>query len=205
MITPKVVVFDLGKVLLDFDYGIAVRRIQKLCRLSLDELQSLINQSHLLLQYETNLLSTEQFFAQVQAASGFSGDLHHFRGLFCDIFTPIEPMVRLHGRLRQSTVPLYLFSNTNDLAIEHIRARFPFYSQFDGHILSYEHDCMKPDPRLYEVVEKTAGHRGPDLLYIDDRPENITEGQRRGWQTILHHDPDTTAAAIAAMIPGIER
>jgi len=27
MITPKAVVFDLGKVLVDFDYGIAARRI----------------------------------------------------------------------------------------------------------------------------------------------------------------------------------
>jgi FMN phosphatase YigB (HAD superfamily) len=197
MITPKAIVFDLGKVLLDFDYGIAVKRIQTRCRLSLAELQHLIDQSPLLLRYETNLLSTAEFFAEVQAVAGFSGDLDEFRGLFCDIFTAIEPMVRLHSKLRGLGVPCYLFSNTNDLAIEHIRARFPLYSDFDGHILSFEHNALKPDPRLYEVVERTAGKAGPELLYIDDRLENVIEGRKRGWQTILHHDPGATSAAIA--------
>jgi FMN phosphatase YigB (HAD superfamily) len=203
MMTPKAVVFDLGKVLLDFDYGIAVARIQTRCKLSLSELQELIDQSPLLLRYEANQLSTAAFFAEVQAASGFRGDLEDFSGLFCDIFTAIEPMTRLHRDLRGRGVKMCLFSNTNDLAIQHIRARFPFFSEFDWHVLSYEHNAMKPDPRLYEVVELTTGKAGPDLLYIDDRPENIVEGRKRGWQTILHQEPETTIAAVrkAGLLP----
>jgi HAD superfamily hydrolase (TIGR01509 family) len=203
MTTPAAIVFDLGKVLLDFDYGIAVGRIQKRCRLSLAELQSLINQSPLLWRYETNLLTTEEFFGAIQAASGFRGDLEEFRGLFCDIFTPIDPMVRLHAAVRAQRVPTYLFSNTNELAIQHISARFPFYHEFDGHVLSFEHNAMKPDPRLYEVVERMVGKRGELLLYIDDRPENVLEAQKRGWRTILHLDPDRTTAAVreAGLLP----
>lgn len=196
MTIPKAVVFDLGKVLLDFDYGIAVARIQRCSRLSLAELQTLINQSPLLLRYESNSLSTAQFFAEVQSASGFRGTLHEFREMFADIFKPIDPMVALHGRLRASGVRTYIFSNTNEIAVEHIRARFPFFNEFDGYILSYEHSAMKPDPALYAVVERISGRSGADLLYIDDRPENIETGLERGWQTILHEDPARTEAAI---------
>jgi HAD superfamily hydrolase (TIGR01509 family) len=196
MMIPKAVIFDLGKVLLDFDYGIAVAKIQKSCKLSLADLQQLINQSPLLHRYETNLLSTAQFFAEIQCASGFGGSLDQFREMVADIFTAINPMVDLHRRLRARQVPTYVFSNTNDLAVQHVRARFPFFADFDGYILSYEHNLMKPDPRIYAVVERTAGRQGAELLYIDDRLENIVAAQERGWQTILHEDPLRTAKAV---------
>jgi len=196
MTTPRAVVFDLGKVLLDFNYGIAVRRIQKQCSLSLEQLHALINQSPLLYRYETNLLTTAQFFAEVKAASGYSGDLPQFRQFFADIFSPIEPMIELHRQLRSSGVPTFIFSNTNELAVDHIRARFPFFSQFDGYVLSFEHGVMKPDPRIYEAVEAMIGKHGPDLLYIDDRPENIAAGKERGWQALLHPEPCRTRNAV---------
>lgn len=198
MTIPKTVVFDLGKVLLDFDYGIAVRRIQEKCHLSLAELQKLIDQSPLLLQYESNALSTEQFYHAVQTASGFQGSIEDFKGMFAGIFTAIEPMVDLHFRLRAGGVPTYIFSNTNEIAVAHIRERFPFFRHFDGYILSYEHGVMKPDAKLYAVVERITRHRGADLLYIDDRPENVAAGRERGWQTILHETPFRTHAAVAA-------
>jgi FMN phosphatase YigB (HAD superfamily) len=196
MTIPKAVVFDLGKVLVDFDYAITVGRIQKRCRLSLPELQALINQSPLLLRYEENQINTAQFFAEIQAASGYGGDLEEFRGTFGDIFTPIEPMVDLHRELRARGVPTYILSNTNELAIEHIRANFPFFKGFDGYIFSYEHSAMKPAPRLYEVTEQASGRHGQELLYIDDRPENVDTGRARGWQTILHQRPEITRAAV---------
>jgi HAD superfamily hydrolase (TIGR01509 family) len=89
-------------------------------------------------------------------------------------------------------------SNTNELAIEHIRRRFPFFKNFDGYVLSYEHNAMKPGPRLYEVVEQTSGRHGPDLLYVDDRLENIEAGRVRGWQTILHKTAELTRSAVRA-------
>jgi FMN phosphatase YigB (HAD superfamily) len=93
-------------------------------------------------------------------------------------------------------MPTYVFSNTNELAILHVSRCFPFYNTFDGHILSYEHKSMKPDARLYEVVERMSGHRGSSLLYLDDRPENIAAGAGRGWQVILHETPEKSCAAF---------
>ncbi len=116
--------------------------------------------------------------------------------MFGDIFSPIDPMVRLHAELRAQRVPTYIFSNTNHLAVRHIRRRYPFFEKFDGYILSCENGAMKPDAKLYEIVERYAGKKGHDLLYIDDRPENIATGARRGWQTILHESPKKTIEAV---------
>jgi len=192
----KTVVFDLGKVLVDFDYGIAARKIAARCRISNAEFRLFVNQSPLLLQYETGLLSTPEFYSQVCAQTGFLGDLDEFGVYFADIFVAIEPMVGLHTQLRQHGFPTYIFSNTNELAVRHIRKSFPFLDQFDGLILSYEHGAMKPDPRLYEVLERESGFRGSQILYLDDRPENVEAGAARGWQVILHETPEKSRAAI---------
>ena len=196
MARPDIVVFDLGKVLLDFDYGIVAGKIAAQGRMLAKEVLGIIGQTPLLFRYETGLLTKAQFFAEVRAATGFCGDLEEFSELFGDIFFPIEPMIELHAELQGSGIPTYIFSNTNELATEHIRKRFPFFNTFNGYILSYEHGAMKPDARLYEVVERESGRRQGEILYLDDRPENIAAGAARGWQVILQETPQKTRTAI---------
>ena len=193
---PSVIVFDLGKVLVDFDYGIAARRFAARTTTTLPEIAKYISQSPLLLQYEKGLVTTQQFYDEICRVTGFRGDLAEFSKCFADIFVPIEPMVQLQAALRQRGLRVYLFSNTNELAVEHIRRSFPFYANFDGYILSYEHGVMKPDARLYEVVERECGHRGAEILYLDDLPANVAAGATRGWQTIVQESPEKSRAAI---------
>ncbi len=198
-------VFDLGKVLLDFDYSIAGRRIAALSRLPAAEVQQFIDHSPLLFRFETGQINQEQFFAEVQTTTGFRGTLEEFCRFFADIFTPIEPMVNLHAELQaRGGVPTYIFSNTNELAVGHIRSRFPFFSRFDDCILSYQHGALKPDARLYEVVEQCAGVSGPEILYFDDRPENVAAGAARAWRAILHEAPEKSRAVVvsAGLLPG---
>jgi HAD superfamily hydrolase (TIGR01509 family) len=143
-------------------------------------------------------MTQEHFFAEVQSATGFDGTRGEFTRFFADIFSPIEPMLKLHAALRQRGVPTYIFSNTNELAVGHIRKNFPFFSQFNGYICSYEHGAMKPDAKLYEVVEQTSRLAGPELLYLDDRPENVAAGAARGWQAVLHESSEKSQSAVAA-------
>jgi HAD superfamily hydrolase (TIGR01509 family) len=196
MTVPKAALFDLGKVLVDFDYSIAARRIAARGKLTVLEIAAYINRSPLFVEYESGRVTTQQFFDEIRRVTGFQGDLAEFSNCFADIFTAIEPMVQLQAELQQRGMAAYAFSNTNDLAVAHIRRTFPFYSKFDGCILSYEHGVMKPDAGLYEVVERQSGRRGAEILYLDDRPENVAAGAARGWHAILHESPEKSRAAI---------
>jgi len=198
MSSPKAVVFDLGRVLLDFDYRIAIGRLAEQCALSSEQLRHLLDQSPLLHRYESGQLSDEQFFAEFQSAAAFRGDLAAFAPIFGDIFTPIEPMIRLHADLRARDVPTFIFSNTNDLAVRHIRRCYPFFASFTGYVFSYQHGAMKPDPRLYEVVEQTAGCASDALFYLDDRLENVEAAHARGWQAVVHVSPETSRQVLQA-------
>ena len=192
---PAAFVFDLGKVLLDFDYAIAARRLAAQSSQSAEEIRLHLDQSPLLLRYEAGAMTTAEFTRAAMATTGYRGSPDDFGESFGGIFSEIRPMTTLHARLRERW-PTFLFSNTNELAIRHIRRTFPFYGHFTGHVLSYEHAAMKPDARIYEAVERLSGCRGPQLVYIDDRPENIEHGRERGWRSILHQSPETTRSAL---------
>jgi len=196
MKSRKIVVFDLGKVLVDFDYSIAVRKISAHSTLPPDGVFHFIGNSDITVKYELGLITRREFFEQARQAIGFGGTFEEFGEFFADIFTEIAPMIALHAELREGGVPTYIFSNTNDLAVEHIRRNFPFFKDFDGYIYSYEIGAMKPDARIYEALERLAGRRGAEIVYLDDRPENIAGGAARGWRAILHETPEKSRAVL---------
>lgn len=200
MQSSPAIVFDLGKVLLDFDYAVAVRRLLAQSTCSASELLALINQSPLLLQYECGTLTTAAFYEKVREVSGYGGSFEAFMEMFGDIFTPIPEMVQLHADLVARGYPVFIFSNTNEMAVRYIRKKFSFFSRFDGYVFSYEHASMKPEASLYEVVEKLSGRRGGELIYLDDRAENIEAGRARGWRAFLHESPAGTRAWVEAAL-----
>jgi FMN phosphatase YigB (HAD superfamily) len=189
-------IFDLGKVLVDFDYSIAARKIAARSTGAPEDLHAFLGSSPLLVQYESGQLTRQKFFEAICDAIGFQGDLAEFGGYFADIFSEIPGTIALHAELRQRGFKTYIFSNTNDLAMEHIQRDFPFFANFDGYIYSYEIGGMKPQPEIYEAMEAMTGKRGADLIYLDDRAENIAAGQARGWRAILHETPEKTRAAL---------
>jgi len=191
-----VIVFDLGKVLVDFDYSIAADKITARCTRPPENLHSFLGTSPLLIQYECGQITRQKFFEAIRDFTGFQGTVEEFGGYFAEIFFEIPPMIALHAEVRRRGFKTYIFSNTNDLAIEHVRRDFSFFADFDGYIFSYEVGALKPDAKIYEALESMTGKRGAEILYIDDRPENIAAGAARGWRTILHETPEKTRAAL---------
>jgi HAD superfamily hydrolase (TIGR01509 family) len=139
-------------------------------------------------------MTTAEFFGAVRAATGFRGTTAEFADIFADIFTPMDDMIALHAAVRATGWPVFILSNTNELAIAHIRRSYPFFAGFNGYVFSYEVGAMKPHAKIYEAAEKLCGARGGEIVFLDDKPENLTPATARGWN-IIHHQ---TAAASRA-------
>ena len=99
MSKPSIVVFDLGKVLVDFDYSIAIPRIAAHGTLSVAGIKSFFFGSHLLVDYECGRVTRREFFEQARRVTGFRGTLEEFGEFFADIFTAIPPMIELYAGL----------------------------------------------------------------------------------------------------------
>jgi putative hydrolase of the HAD superfamily len=69
---------------------------------------------------------------------------------------------------------------------EHERAaylwdRLDFRGRFDAMHYSADLGAKKSDPAFYTAVEARTGFSGPDLLLIDDTPDNVEAARAAGW------------------------
>lgn len=57
-------------------------------------------------------------------------------------------------------------------------------SQYDYVFLSYEMNCRKPSREIYEKVSEKLPFDSKDILFIDDRQDNIDMAKEFGWNTL---------------------
>ncbi|MFM2295169.1 MAG: hypothetical protein RLZZ350_1582 [Verrucomicrobiota bacterium] len=196
---PTTVIFDLGGVFVNFDYGIAARAIAAQSAVTAAQVRELIDHSPLLRRYETGSISTGEFFDEVVAATGFRRPLLEFTKHFNSIFWLVPETVALNRELRLRGVPTFALSNTNPLAYAALRAEYDFFKDFDGIVVSHLARVMKPDAGIYELTEKLCGKTGADLVFIDDRADNCAAAAARGWQVIQHTSPAATRAELVRL------
>ena len=195
----RVVAFDIGKVLLDFDYGIFVNRMAPRTNMDESALNTYLNQSPLLAKYESGQISSSEFTKIVQQETGFEGLESEFADFFEEIFTPISDVIEIHRVIAEGGMATYTFSNTNEMAVRHMSRTYDFWPRFDGHVLSYEVEALKPETKMYEFLERVAGCNGGEIAYVDDRPENVQAGRARGWKAIEHRTPKETRLALVEL------
>ncbi len=51
--------------------------------------------------------------------------------------------------------------------------------------LSYQIKMAKPSPDIYEKVQKESGVLPSEILFVDDKPENMVIPKSLGWQTVV--------------------
>ena len=105
-------IFDIGNVLLRFDFSLVTQRIAPFCATDASSIHSLL--APLKEELESGRMEGETFLQEASRIIGYTGERSLFRAAWQEIFTPIEATHRLVEQLHHSR-PLFLLSNTNDL------------------------------------------------------------------------------------------
>lgn len=170
----RAVFFDLGRVLIDFDFEPAFRRLARHCPCTPRQIENYFLESGLEVLYDGGKISTAAFCRQVRRALGHRLDHGSFRRIWNDIFTPKPAMIRLALRLKKAGYRLALVSNTNAMHYAHLLRRYPFLRRFDARVPSFRVRVRKPDPRIYRRALALCRVRPEEVFYIDDR-RDLTE------------------------------
>lgn len=112
-----------------------------------------------------------------------------------------ERMVDLINGLRRKGVRCYLATNQEAHRLAFLRQRLGFSELFDGIFSSCEIGLMKDEPAFFEHVYHVLATQFPslqpsDILFNDDRKENILAAKQVGFQTHLYHDFSTFAELV---------
>lgn len=176
----KAVIFDLGRVLIDFDFERGYRALEGLCPHAAAEIPRRLASTGLVELFETGRIEPRDFVAQMCSALDLKIDYDHFCRVWTSIFTetliPESLLAGLAARYH-----LLLLSNTNAIHFEGLRASHPLLLRhFDELILSYEVKAMKPEPEIYQAAIARAGCRPEECFYTDDIARFVTAARSLG-------------------------
>jgi FMN phosphatase YigB (HAD superfamily) len=183
----KTVIFDLGKVIVPFDFSKGYRAMSELCPYTPEEIPGRIGSTDLVLRFEKGQVEPEAFVAQLCGILGMP--IAHDR--FCEIWSSVFlPETLIPESLVQGLSERYrllLLSNTNALHFEMIRANYPLLRHFDDYVLSYEVGAMKPEARIYEEAIARAQCAPQECFFTDDIAEYVAGARRAGIDAVQFH------------------
>jgi putative hydrolase of the HAD superfamily len=174
----KAVIFDLGRVIVPFDFARGYSRIAALTGRKQTEIPELIRPTGLVDRLESGAIEPREFVRQISEVLGLKCSYEEFCEIWSSIFLPAtlipEEMLATIAASRR----LILLSNTNAIHFDMIRANYPHLRHFHALVLSHEVGAMKPSPRIYEKAVAAAGCRPEECFFTDDVAEYV-EGARR--------------------------
>ena len=151
-------------------------------------------------------ISTAEFWKRirqdVQPANGTAiGDYEEF---WTDNFTAIP---ETHALLRELSGRYHLgiMSNTEFGVYERAlrKGQIPS-SPFEIVIKSCDVGIVKPDQRIYQIAQDRTGVTPGEILFVDDRAENVEAALAQGWRAITFDPahPGQSTAEIRAILGG---
>ena len=176
--------FDIGRVLLDFDFESALAKLLPAdCPDAAARMARLLDRKD---EFETGAIPPDDYVAWALDVLGSDASPETFCKTWQRIFTPNRPMWDHVDALAAAGHRLILFSNTNGIHCPWIFHEFDGFDRFHHAVLSYEIGSVKPDPTFYRHAIATHRLDPAETLYIDDLPANIATGQQFGFHCHLY-------------------
>jgi glucose-1-phosphatase len=176
----EALLFDLGKVLINFNFETGIKALHESCSISRDQFEAVLWDKVHVRKYERGEISTREFHNYLCETATLNMTLPQFCATWSSVFLP-EPLVseELLENLKRR-YPLILVSNTNEVHVEFIRENYRIFDYFDHLIFSHEVGSLKPDSKIFEHAISAAGRPPEALFFTDDREENIVAARALG-------------------------
>jgi 2-haloacid dehalogenase len=191
MTSPAVdaVVFDLGGVLISWDPHLAIAKAvgqDQATRFLADEAFDFMGWNY---QQDAGRSWDGGEDAAVTRHPHWAGAIRGYRANFGEsLVGAIDDTVQILRELHAAGIPLYGLTNWSEELFPVARDRFDFLDLFEDIIVSGEEGVAKPDPEIFEILEKRIGHDLGGCIFIDDSPANIEAAGEAGLDTILFTD-----------------
>jgi FMN phosphatase YigB (HAD superfamily) len=195
---PKIsaAIFDIGMVLLKFDFKVSVKRMENRCKTPPAEMLETLWKSGLVKLYEIGKIDTNEFARKGAQMLGFDGADAEFMEAWTNIFTPNDPMIERVRRWKKRGMPLYLISNTCEAHIAFFKSQYDVFDLFDGEVYSCREGLAKPERLLYERALTRYNLDPQATIFIDDLLENVVGARATKIQGVHYQDESTLVTEL---------
>lgn len=185
----RLAIFDLGRVVFDFDWKRAFRVWSRYTSLP-DGIQEGDLDDRVHFAFERGEISAEEFHAHVVDQFGltlsFEGFAEGWNAIYGEEYPDVVDALRwLSGR-----VPVVAFTNTNELHRTAWEVRFAdALAHFDRVFVSSLIGLRKPERRGFEHILGCYGVEPGQALFFDDVAENVLAAHGLGIHAVRVEEP----------------
>ena len=182
------IIFDIGNVLLDFDYMKHFRHLfdeqtaQAIADVSIRNLPVWLEMDRGVLSYE------EAVDLVVRGAPHLEKEIHL---AITELYAHVESYpyaVDWVRSLKEKGYKIYILSNYGEKPFADSKERMPFLQYTDGQLISYEVKEVKPSTAIYQTLCDRFSIDPAQAVFLDDSPINIAGAKAFGLHTILFTD-----------------
>jgi putative hydrolase of the HAD superfamily len=98
-----------------------------------------------------------------------------------------QPMVEWVQHLQRAGVRTGILSNIGDAMAEGLIAKFDWIGAFDHCVWSHSLQLAKPEAAIYHCAAEGLHTNPSEILFIDDKIENIEAAEAVGMQAVQYH------------------
>lgn len=180
----SVIVFDLGKVIIPFDYKNALEKLEIVESGLGDKFFEFYTRNYETHRnFERGDITEDEFLSIMLNVLEHKIDKETFINYYTDIFTLNDEVASLLPQLKKRYT-LCLLSNTDALHHKYGWSNYDFLKYFDKLFLSYRVKAVKPEEKIYRAVELFTKRPPAEHLFIDDIPEYAQAARMLGWDAI---------------------
>ncbi len=181
----KAVLFDLGRVIIPFDFNRGYTRLEARCGIPAADIPSRLAPTGLVVRLEKGHIEPRDFVRQLSGHLNLDTSYEEFCEIWCSIFLPdtLVPEAMVRGIARNYR--LILLSNTNAIHFEMVLERYPLLRHFHSYVLSYKTGSLKPEPLIYEKAIEAAGCHPGECFFTDDIQANVDAAREQGIDAVL--------------------
>lgn len=191
----KTVVFDIGKVLIGFEWNDYMRSLFD------DETAERVTRamfgSRSWHELDRAVLSEDEIVELFHNAEPeYKNEIDEAFERVGECVERRDWVIPLIDSIKERGYQVLFLSNMSEHVIASNPGAYDFTEHMDGGIYSYEVHSIKPESRIYESLFEKYGLKPEECLFIDDTPANVYEAKKLGMKAIIYTDPEQVKAAI---------
>lgn len=192
------ILFDLGGVLVEIDQARIFTCLSSLTGRQVPEIRNKIySEPDLWQHFIRNEWDAATLVREVNRLLGCDLLEADIVGAFNqELGNAIESTASVIPKLLQQGIQVGCLSNTNSVHWKYLQTSYDFMSLFKVQFASQELGAAKPDAEIYQMVEEKLQVKGNELLFFDDRLENIEAARTRGWRAYQYLGHDSIVSAL---------
>ncbi len=196
----EAVVFDLGGVILEIDFGRVFAAWAEHAGASPEAIRARYRMDAAYEQHERGEISARQYFASLRESLGISLSDAQFEAGWNEVVRGEIPGVAALIAQTAQRLPLYVFSNTNAMHYAHWGpSHAGLLKRFRRLFMSHEMGLRKPEARAFEHIAAEIGVRMPNILFFDDTAENVHAALALGIQAVQVTNTEDVRIALSTL------